>query len=317
MKIKSLEHYYVIFRRWLIRPILLNKKLSYFLYRHCLKVYLALFYENWTGKILNYHEPSDLNQALMKLSWKNSCNPKMRRLIPLCVDKYEVRNFISSHGYENTLNELYGVYDSVDDIDFEALPNQFVMKMNNACGRNFICTNKSNCNWENIKNLFENWLKDTNFGWEYGEWQYALIKPKIIVEKYLKDLGEKSLIDYKAHVINGKVVNFFVCYNRELDITKSHPTVCFDAYDNNWNRTDDIKPDWYINRLMITAPTQLQEMIKMAEDCCREFSYCRFDMYEIEGKIVFGEMTFTPHGNVLDYYTDEYLNKMKNYLLLS
>lgn len=304
------------FRNIIRHSILNNASLAHFLSKHCLKIYLALFYENWVGKRMNYRNPQDLNQALIKQSWLNSRNPKMREMIPICVDKYAVREYIASMGYADTLNELYGVYDNVDDIDFEALPNQFAMKMNNASGRNYICVDKAQCNWEEIKTKFAKWLKDREFGWWTGEWQYAFIKPQIVVEKYLKDLGESSLIDYKAQVFHGKVLDFFVCYNRDNDIAKAdkYKPVCYDCYDIEWNRTEDITPDWHTQRKMVPAPKQLKRMIQMAEACCKDFPYCRFDVYEINGKIVFGEMTFTPHGNVMDYYTDEYLVKMKDYL---
>lgn len=304
------------FRNIIRHSILNNASLAHFLSKHCLKTYLAMFYENWTGKRINYSHPQDLNQALIKQSWLNSRNPKMCEMIPICVDKYAVREYIASMGYADTLNELYGVYDNVDDIDFEALPNQFAMKMNNASGRNYICVDKAQCNWEEIKTKFAKWLQDREFGWWTGEWQYAFIKPQIVVEKYLKDLGESSLIDYKAQVFHGKVLDFFVCYNRDNDIAKAdkYKPVCYDCYDPEWNRTEDITPEWHPQRQMIPAPKQLKRMIQMAEDCCKDFPYVRFDLYEINGNIIFGEMTFTPHGNVMDYYTDEYLVKMKDYL---
>ena len=137
-----------------------------------------------------------------------------------------------------------------------------------------------------------------------------------MVEKYLKDLGVGSLIDYKAQVFHGKVVDFFVCYNRLTDITKADETrpVCYDCYTPEWERTDDITPEWRLQRQLIPKPKTLQQMIKVAEDCCKDFEYCRFDMYEIDGKLLFGEMTLSPHGNVVNFYRDEYLVKMKKYL---
>lgn len=309
---KSLKHYYIVLRRKIIRPILNNKRLSFFLSKHCLKLYLAMFYENWIGRILNYRKPEDFNQLLMKISWLNSRDKKMRKLIPQCVDKYAVREYISSKGYADTLNELYGVYDSVEEIDFDKLPEQFVMKLTNACGRNLICTDKAKCNWEEVKSQFAEWLKEKDLGWTTGEWQYALIKPRIIIEKYLKDLGETSLIDYKFHVLQGKCRNVLVCYNREFASSESNGFVNLDAYTNDWVRTEDIIESHHTNRQIIPQPLQLQRMIKMAEDCSKDFKYCRFDLYEINGKIIFGEMTFTPHGNVLDYYSDDYLRKMND-----
>ena len=312
---KSFSHYVIVARRWVIRPMLQNKTISHFLSQYCLKTFLAMFYENWVGKRMNYAHPKDLNQALIKLSWLNSRNPTMRKLMPMCTDKYAVREYIESKGYGDTLNELYGVYDSVEDIDLDKLPNQFVMKMNNASGRNYICRDKSKCEWGKVKRQFKEWLKDNEYAWWTGEWHYKYIKPRIIVEKYLEDLGDTSLIDYKIQVFNGRAFDFFVCYNRDNSMQiEGSREVCYDCYDINWNRTEDIPQRWHKNRRPIPQPVTLDKMIKMANDCCQGIPYCRFDVYEINGKVIFGEMTFTPHGNVMDYYTDEYLTKNVNLL---
>lgn len=313
---KSVEHYITVLRRKAFRLILRNQKLAHFLSKHCLKLYLTMLYETWMSKRMDYRHPQDMSQELIKLSYKNSKDEKMRRLIPMCTDKYAVREYIESVGHGEILNELIGVYDSVDEIDINTLPNQFVMKMNNACGRNWICADKSKADWQTIKHMFAEWLKDTDFGWETGEWQYALIKPRIIVEKYLATLGEDAVVDYKLHVIKGKAFGFFIGYNRDNDIMHD-PTkrgVCFDCYDTKWNRTEDITPEWHQERRLIPKPKTLKQMLQIAEECTQEFEYCRFDMYEIDGKIVFGEMTFSPHGGVLDYYTEEYRKKMQQFM---
>lgn len=278
-----------------------------------------MMYEAWIGRIMNYRHPQNMSQELIKLSYVNSMNEKMRKLIPMCTDKYAVRGYIESKGYGDILNEFYGVYDNVDDIDYEALPKQFVMKMNNASGRNWICKDKERAKseWPEIKKMFVEWLADSDFGWETGEWQYALIQPRIIVEKYLDDLSEDdAVIDYKLHVINGKAFGFFIGYNRENDIMvdSAKRGVCFDCYDTEWNLTEDILPQWHQNRRIIPKPKKLKQMLEIAEDCTKEFTYCRFDMYEINGKIIFGEMTFTPHGGVLDYYTEEYQKSMQTFM---
>lgn len=302
----DIKHYCNVMERRIVRVILKNESIAKWLSKHWLRLYLRLFYFNWQNKHIHYRHPQDLNQWLLKTSWLNSKNPQMRELIPQCVDKYTVREYIMQKGYADTLNECYGVYERVEDIDFKSLPRQFVMKMTNASGRNYICTDKSQCDWQQVSNRFTEWLKDNMFGWQSGEWQYALIKPRIVVEKFLENLGESSLIDYKFNVINGKVYSCFVAYNRDNNDAHSRQ-VCFDDYDLEWNRTDAIKDSWHTNRKLIVKPKTYDRMIEMAEVCSKEFPYCRFDVYEIEGKILFGEMTFTPQGNVLEFYKDEWL----------
>ena len=169
------------YRNIVLHHIMQSELLTRFLSHHCLKTYLAMYYENWLGKRMNFRDPEDLNQALIKLSYSNSRDTNMRELIPICVDKYAVREYIDAKGYGDTLNELIGVYEKVEEVDFDALPNQFVMKMNNASGRNWICLDKSKADWASIMPKFAEWLKDMDFGWQTGEWQYALIKPRIVV----------------------------------------------------------------------------------------------------------------------------------------
>lgn len=301
-------HFRSIIRGWIFR----HPGIAYFLSKHCLKTYLALYYENWVHRRMNYRHPEDLNQAMLRLSYQNSRDPKMRELIPLCVDKYSVRDYIEAHGYGDTLNECYGVYDNVDDIDFEALPNQFVMKMTNASGRNWICADKSKAEWSEMKEQFREWLQDHNFGWQTGEWQYSLIKPRIIIEKYLSVFGEMSPIDYKFQCFHGEPKSCFVGYDRDPEDT--HGKVCFDDYDMDWNLTDNILPWWHRKRRLLPKPKCWEQMAQMARDLSKVFPYVRFDVYEIEGKILFGEMTFTPQGCVQEFYTKEYLTDRKDWL---
>lgn len=301
---KSIRHYIFWIGRDIARAVLRIRPFCLWLSRHDLKTYLSLFYFDWTGKRINWDDPSDFNQWLLKVSYNNS-KSENRFKIAKCVDKYGVRDYVESCGYAPTLNELYGVYDNVDAIDFDSLPTSFVMKMNNASGRNLICPDKSMVNWPVEKEKFRVWLKDRDFGLLSGEWQYSLIEPKIVVEKYLSELDESSLIDYKFNCINGKVYSCFVGYNRNP--ADPHHEVCFDDYDLEWTRTESIKPEWHKDRRLIQKPSNYDLMVKMAEDMTEGFDYCRFDVYEVDGRLYFGEMTFTPQGCILEFYTDKFL----------
>lgn len=303
---KSVGHYFYWFRRDVVKMLLSIKPLCLFISKHHLKAYLSIFYFSWTGRKVNWDDPEDFNQWLLKTSLNNSRGSD-RFKIAECVDKYGVRGYVEACGYADTLNGLIGVYSDVDDIDFDALPDKFVMKMNNASGRNLICHDKSSVDWPAEKAKFRYWLKDREFGLLTGEWQYSLIEPKIVVEKYLSALGEASLTDYKFNCIGGKVYSCFVGYNRNPD--DPHREVCFDDYDLNWERTESIKPEWHKNRRLIPKPVNYDMMVKMAEEMCSGFDYCRFDVYEVDGKVYFGEMTFTPQGCILEFYTDKFLSE--------
>lgn len=307
---KSISHYIYWLRRDFVKMLLSIKPLSLSMSKHHLKAYLSMFYFNWTGRRIRWDDPGDFNQWLMALSLKNSKGGN-RGMIIQCADKYAVREFVEAAGYGHTLNELYGVYDSVDDIDFESLPSSFVMKMNNASGRNLICKDKSSICWPEQAAKFREWLADRNFGLLSGEWQYSMIEPKIVVERYLDALDSSSLTDYKFHVINGKVFSCEVGYDRNPDA--QHAEVSLDDYDLPWNRTEGVRECRHTNRKEIARPGNLAGMVNMAEDLCRSFEYCRFDVYEVDGKTIFGEMTFTPNGCVLASYNDWYLDKMLDF----
>ncbi len=307
---KSIFHYSYWIKRDFVRWTIKHESWRIWLVKHNLSLYLKMFYYNWQGKWPNLKHPTNLNEALMRLSVKHQKDKVKRDFIVKCADKYAVREYVEQMGYGDTLNELYGAYNNVDDIDFDALPNQFVMKMNNASGRNFICKDKRFIDIIKIKAQFKEWLNDDKFGLASGEWQYSLMKPMIVIEKYLSNLGESMLIDYKFNVIGGNVYSCFVAYNRNA--INAHNDLCMDNYDINWNRTEASKEQWHKDRRLIPKPKNYERMLKMASDLCGTFPYVRFDVYEVDGYIIFGEMTFTPNGCVLDKWNDDFLVKAYN-----
>lgn len=250
------------------------------------------------GRRPNFENPTEFNERLMALNLKNYRDDKIRKLIIQCADKYAVREFVEKKGFGDILVECYGVYDKFDDIDFEKLPNQFVMKTTNASGQNYICLDKSKMNKSAVKKQFEEWMRGTNdFGLTTGEWHYSQMKPRIIIEKYLSILGDDSLVDYKFHCINHQVYGEYVCYDR---VVNTH-IVNYDHYDADWNLTDGVLPNFHPTQRLLPKPQNFGKMKDIAVALSSEFEYVRVDMYDIEGKIYFGEMTFTPMGNYLPY----------------
>lgn len=304
---KPLSHYIYWLKRDAVHRVLRCKPLSLFISRNCLKQYLSLFYFNWIGKKINWEQPQDFNEWLLKTSLKNSKSDK-RMEIARCADKYAVRDYVEEKGYGHTLNELIGVYDNVDDIDWDSLPEKFVMKMNNASGRNLICSDKAQIDWTKEKEKFRTWLKDRSFGLLSGEWQYSLVEPKIVIEKYLENLGESSLIDYKFHCFNGNIHSCLVAYGR--DSQNPHNSASYDYYDITWKRTDNIKESWHPKRKYISCPKCFDEMLMMASQLSKGFDYVRFDVYAIEDRILFGEMTFTPNGCVQEKCKESFLQEL-------
>lgn len=306
---KSLEHYYIVLRRKIIRPILNNEKLSVWIARHCLKTHMAMFYENWVGKRLNIRHPQDINHQLMKLSLEAYKDPLQHKLRVQCADKYLVREYIKSKGLEDILIPSYGVYDSFDEIDFDKLPNQFVVQSNFGCGHIWICRDKKKelTDIEKWRKQFDEWMSITDFGLSSSEWQYSEMPHKLVITKYLDSLGAISVNDYKFHCMHGQVYGCFAAYDRIPGVDHG---VQFDHYDLDWNLTDGILPSYHQKRRQIEKPKYYRQMLKIAQILSADFPYCRVDLYEIEDKVYFGELTFTPQGNVMSYYTDEILVNM-------
>ena len=295
-----------IIRRWLMH----NDTIAHFLSKHCLKTYLSMFYENWTGKRLNIRHPEDINHQLMRLSLEAYKDPVQHKLRVMGADKYLVREYVKSKGLEDILIPSYGVFDSFDEIDFDKLPNQFVIQSNFGCGHIWICKDKKTADIEQWHKQFDEWMAIKDFGWRTGEWQYNEIPHKLVITKYLGSLGAISVNDYKFHCMHGQVYGCFAAYDR---IPNTDHDVQFDHYDINWELTDGIRPGWHPKQREIPKPKCYERMMEVCRILSKDFPYVRVDLYEVEGKVLFGELTFTPQGNVLSYYTDEVVADMLDF----
>lgn len=237
-----------------------------------------------------------------------------------CSDKYEVRKYIKSLGLKDILTKCYGVWDNIDDINFEELPQSFAIKCTHDCGSTVLVENKSSLDKTGITHFLRQHL-NYKMGYDTCEPHYTRIKPRIMAEELLHDSGNdvfssKSAVDYKMWCINGKVEWVFVCYDRHLDSQgvdpNGHSTV-FDVYDvKEWKPmrhylTDDFKRVTFKD---VPRPKNLNQMIDIAEKISSSFHQVRVDLYNIQGKIYFGEMTFTSQGGRMSYYTDEFQKLM-------
>lgn len=285
-----------------------NKKRFRFFSLVFSRLYISYFYRNWIGKFPRYVCPRNINEYLIA----NSLKIKDNQLVADCADKVKVRNYIIENGYEDILNDVIGIYNSFDDIDFQSLPNKFVLKMNNSSGRNFLCKDKNSINIEELRKQVYSWLNDSDFGIESCEWHYRKIKPLILIEKYLDSFDSISIIDYKFNCSRGKVFSCFVGYDR--DPSDPHGIVQFDDYDNDWNLTNRIKKEHHPNQRLIKRPINHKKMIEIASNLSMKFDFVRIDFYEIDDKIIFGEMTFTPNSNVMSFYNDDALVEMLDFV---
>lgn len=230
-----------------------------------------------------------------------------------CADKYEVRHYVEGRGLGHVLNEIYGVYDSVEVIDFDKLPDSFVLKATNGGGGKevLIVKDKRDLDISQTKKLLQGWLIK-KVGYSYYEPHYFTIKPRIIAEKYLKPHdGDASLIDYKFNCFDGKAYSVFLCSDR-----KFNESVHCSVYDLDWNVRPSCITSKYATDIVYPKPHSLEKMIEYSNILSKGIPYVRVDWYEINGEPVLSEMTFTSSAGFHRACSYEYEIELGNQLKL-
>lgn len=251
------------------------------LYKISPELDLKLLFRIKLGYKLNLNNPKTYNE---KIQWikLNDKNPLMTK----CCDKYAVREYIENKGYGELLNRLIWQGFNPEDIPFEDLPNQFVLKVTHGSTFNIICTDKSKLDKEDAIKKCKKWLK-AKFIPCYGEWFYGVEPPRIIIEEYLEGDDNKPLFDYKFFCFNGKPKLVYV------DTWKDgHHTI--NAYDMDFNMIEGVELG-YPNDVetKVDIPAAFEDMKKIAADLSKDFYHVRVDFYYTHGEIYFGELTFT------------------------
>ena len=265
--------------------------------------YICKTYKKSLGININLAKPERFTEKLqwLKLFYRDS-------VMQICSDKYEVREYLKEKGYAHLLNELIAIHDNIDDIDTQKLPDKFVIKAAHGSGWNLIVKDKNKVNWFMWKRIMKSWLKQ-NLYWFGREWNYASQKPRIIIEKYLEDdTGE--LRDYKFFCFSGVVKYFKIDYGR-------YTTHRANYYDRN-SMLQPFGEAGYMPDLkeIIQIPSNISQMITIAEELSQKFPFCRVDFYSCDGKIIFGEMTFFPASGFGRFEPDEYDKMLGNHLIL-
>lgn len=296
------------FRKFFTYDYYLRKEILILKYIHSRQLVFAetkrRYY--WTVfKKLHYRRPKDINEKIMWLT-RYYQDP----LKTYCADKYLVRNYVESKGLRNLLIPIIGIWDNANDIDFSLLPERFVLKCNHGSGWNIICKDKKCFDEKLAVKELNDWMNQ-KYGAMLQEIHYDGIEPKIICEPFMEALNG-DIIDYKFHCSRGKVHSCLVCYNRN----EMKGVLDLDHYDIEWNRTDAIKDEFHLNRRRIDKPTQYSQMLEIASVLSRDFDYVRVDLYEIEGNVLFGELTFTPYANIMTYYKQYMLDELGDFVKL-
>ena len=213
------------------------------------------------------------------------------------ADKYSVRKWVENKIGEEYMVPLKGVWNSAEDIPYEEMPQRFVVKCNHGSGMNVIVKNKDAVDWGKIKSRVAKWqlinYAHINGGFEL---HYEGIKKRIVVEEYLEDLAG-ALYDYKFYCFGGEPQFVIVIGNR----SERHHSGCEKCYDMNWRFLDWPLRDYPLFSTEIPKPQRFSEMKSIAKTLSEGFRFVRIDLYEANGKIYFGEMTFIPSNGVFPY----------------
>ena len=256
-----------------ISPIF-NTKVTYFVKFH---------------KPINLKNPKTLDE---KIQWLKLNTYLGDKTVTQCADKYAVRDYVKKCSCEEILNDLYFAWDSVDEINWDELPDKFVIKWNFGCGQNLICRDKSKLDIESTKKLLKEWynIHDT-FYLAYSEMQYKDIVPKLICEKLIETDDGNLPLDYKLYCFNGEAKYVMLCTERETGNPKYY---FFDRERNlvRLNKRGLAAPKGFT----VTMPEGYDKLFEYADKLTKPFPFVRADFYLEKGQVIFGELTFTPSG---------------------
>lgn len=269
---------------------------------HNKKKYADCLFLNTFGYNINWDTPRDLNEWINWLAF-NTDTTEWSNL----ADKYKVRGYVKEKGLSDILIPQYGVWNDPNDIEFDKLPQSFVLKCNNGSGDVILINDKSKINRTEVVEQLKSNL-NSKFGLETCEPHYLRIQPKILAEymlnKDLQEFNSSSLIDYKFWCIDGKVLFCWVGWNR--DYVKHTLTV--KIYDRGWHFCPQYHKEcnsFILSNQELARPEKWKEMIEIAECLSAGFPQVRVDLYYVDGKIYFGEMTFTSACGRMRYFSEE------------
>lgn len=269
------------------------------------KKFIKILYKFYINKKLNLDNPHTFNE---KLQWLKLYDRK--DIYTTMVDKYEVKEYISNIIGEDHVIPTIGVYDNFNDINFEKLPKQFVIKCTHDSGGLVIVKDKTKLDIKKAKKKINKALR-RNYYYSGREWPYKNVKPRIIIEKYMEDNKAKELRDYKFFCFNGKMQLFKIDFNR----LNYHQANYYDKSGNLLRFGEKVCPPNY--NKVLEMPINLNSMIKLAENLSKNIPFLRVDFYEMNSKIYFGELTFYPASGFGKFEPEEWDRKLGDLIDLS
>lgn len=238
--------------------------------------YLKLKYKLVMGTKLDLENPKTFNEKLQWLKLHDR-NPEYTKM----VDKYEAKEYVANIIGKEYIIPTLGVWDKFDDIDFDALPNEFVLKPTHTSGNVFICKDKSKIDYKKLKKQVNKWLKRDYYR-IHREWPYKNVKPRIIAEKYMENKDHTNIKDYKFYCFNGQADYVMICTGRET----GHPKFYF--YNKEWNFMRNMSNDGIkLEGELEEKPIGIEKMFEIAEKLSQGIKFVRMDLYNVNEKIYF------------------------------
>lgn len=274
----------------------------HFLGRFFPRILAGFYYRRLSGRAIDWEKPRDINEKIQWLKFFSDTSQW-----PLMADKYRVRDFVNEKGVGDMLIPLLGHWDRAEDIDWDCLPNRFVMKTNHGSGDALICMDKSQLDTRAWTQRFASLLRK-RFGLVKAEPHYDCIPPCIIAEELLdaskQQVESTSLVDYKVWAFNGRPAYVWACHNR----TKESCVV--GVYDLDWNFHPEYSVStshYVLASRPIPRPVSLDRILHAASLLSQGLPQARVDFYEVDGKPYFGEITLSSASGLNNFYTQEFL----------
>lgn len=257
--------------------------------------YLKRLYKARMGRELNLENPQTYNE---KVNWLKLNDRKP--IYTTMVDKYEAKEYVSRLIGNEYIIPTLGVWNSFDEINFDCLPSSFVLKCTHDSGGLVICKDKNQFNTRHAKRRIEKALK-SNFYYMWREWPYKNVRPRIIAEQYMEDSITHDLRDYKIFTFNGTAKALFIATERQDQKTDTK----FDFFDREFNHLD-IRNGHPNAEIPPQKPVNLELMFELAEELAKGIPTLRVDFYEVDGKVYFGELTFSHWSGMVPFEPDEW-----------
>ena len=247
------------------------------------ETFLKMKYKLMMGKKLDLENPKTFNEKLQWLKLHDR-NPEYTKM----VDKYEAKEYVANIIGKEYIIPTLGVWDKFDDIDFDALPNEFVLKPTHTSGNVFICKDKSKIDYKKLKKQVNKWLKRDYYK-IHREWPYKNVKPRIIAEEYMENKDHTSIKDYKFYCFNGQADYVMICTGRET----GHPKFYF--YNKEWKFMRNMSNDGMkLEGKLEEKPRGIEKMFEIAEKLSQGIKFVRMDLYNVNEKIYFRRIYVFP-----------------------